>query len=98
MPKRKADQLLVQAHVAVQDVAELVRDDALKLGAVEALERAASHGDRRVGVGEPGRERIDAGFLLEHEDLRNGQPGCERHLLDDVDEARSSGVRPPRRR
>ena len=35
------DQLLVEPHVAVQDVAELVRDHALQLGAIEALERAA---------------------------------------------------------
>ena len=48
----QADQLLVEAHVAVQDVAELVRDDALQLGALEVLERAARHGDRGVGAGE----------------------------------------------
>ena len=87
MPNDEADQLLVQPHVAVQDVAELVRDDALKLGALEVLERAARHGDRRVGAREPGGECIDAGFLLEHVDLRHGQPRRERHLLDDVHEA-----------
>ena len=62
-------------------------DHALELVAVEVLERAARDGDRGVAARAPGRERVDARFLLEHVDLRNGQPGGERHLLDDVDEA-----------
>src|SRR5688572_25828702 len=41
----EADQLLVEPHVAVQDVAELVGDDALELVALEMLEGAARHGD-----------------------------------------------------
>ena len=45
----QADQLLVEAHVAVQDVAELVRDHALQLGAIEPLERTARHRDGGIG-------------------------------------------------
>ena len=50
------DQLLIEPHVAVQYVAELVRDDALELRAIEPLERAARDGDRRVR-GDSGRPR-----------------------------------------
>ncbi len=83
----EADQLLVEAHVAVQDVTDLVRDDALQLGSFEMLERAACHGDGGIAGRETGRKRVDARFLLEDVDLRNGQAGRQRHLLDDVDEA-----------
>ena len=54
---------------------------------VEALERAARHGDRGIGARAPGRERVDARFLLEHVDLGHRHARGERHLLDDVHEA-----------
>ncbi len=86
MPNEKPISCWFEPHVAVQDVAELVRDHALQLGAVEVLERAACDGDRGIAARAAGRERVDARFLLENVDLRNRQPGGERHLLDDVDE------------
>ena len=84
--EREADQLLVQAHIAVQDVTELVRDDALQLGALEMLEGAARHGDRGIRARETGRKRVDARLLLEDVDRGHGQPRRERHLLDHIDE------------
>ena len=45
----QADQPHVDAHVAVEDVAELVPDHALQFVAVELVQRPAGHRDRGVG-------------------------------------------------
>ncbi len=84
--KGQAHQLLIQPHVAVQDVAELVRDHALQLRAIEALECAARDRDRRVRGRHACGERVDAGLLLENVDLRHGQPRRQRHFFYDVHE------------
>jgi hypothetical protein len=68
-------------------VAELVRDHALQLIAVEAFERAACDRDGGVGRVETGGERVDAGLVLQHVDLGHRHAGGERHLLDDVVQA-----------
>ena len=51
-------QLHVEPHVAVEDVGELVADDALEFVAREFFQRAARDGDSGVGGGEAGSERI----------------------------------------
>jgi len=43
-----ADQAHVEAHVAIQDMAELVRDHALQFVAREGFKRSAGYGDGRV--------------------------------------------------
>src|SRR6478735_8139025 len=48
------------------------------------LERAARDADRRIRVRRARRERVDAGLVLEDEDLGHRDAGRERHLLDDV--------------
>jgi hypothetical protein len=76
----------VQPHVAVQDVAELVGDDALQLLAVQPLERAARDGYGGVIDGVAGGEGVDAGLVVEHVDGRHGRARRDGHLLHDVDE------------
>jgi len=79
-----AHELNVEAHVAVQDVTELVADHTLQLVARETIERPLCHGDRRVGCRVPGRKRVDSRLLLEDIHLRHGHAGGDRHLLDHV--------------
>jgi hypothetical protein len=73
-------------------VAELVRDDALQLVAVEPLERAVRDRDRGVGGREPGGERVDALLAGQHVHLGHRRAGRDRHLLDDVPQPAQPGV------
>ncbi len=82
--EQQPDQARAEAHVAVQHVAELVRDHALKLVATQVHERAARDRDRRIRGAVSGREGVDARLALEHVDLRHRHAGGDRHLLDDV--------------
>ncbi len=59
-------------------------EHALQLGAGELVERATRDRDGRIGRRETRRERVDAGLVLEHEDLRHRHAGRDRHLFDDV--------------
>ena len=80
-------ELYVEAHVAVENVAELVRDDALQLVAVEFVERAARDGDDGVARGEAGSEGVEAGLVVHHVDGRHGHARGDGHFLDDVEQA-----------
>ena len=82
--EQDAHQPYVESHVAVEDVAELVCDHALKFVPVEKLERAAGDGDGRIGRRVTCRERVDTALFLEHEDIGHRHPGSDRHLLDDI--------------
>ena len=77
----------VDARVSIEDVAELVRDDALQLVAAEELKSAVRHADDGVARGVSCRKGVDAGLPVEHVHLGNGHPGRDRHLLDDVQQA-----------
>ena len=95
-----ADHPQIEPHVAVEDVAELVGDDALQLVARELLDAAARDADHRVARREPGGERIDALFVFHHEHGRHRDARREGHLLDDVQEAafvrlERIGINPP---
>ena len=79
-----ADQPQVEPHVAVEDVAELVGDDALQLVARELLGAAARDADHRVAGREAGREGVDALLLVQQEHGRHRHAGGEGHFLDDV--------------
>ena len=79
------DQAEVESHVAVQDVAELVGNDALELVAAELLGAAAGQADHRLLRPRAGGEGVDALLVVHHEDRRHRQPGGERHLLDNVE-------------
>jgi hypothetical protein len=78
------DQADVEAHVAVQDVAEFVGDHALELVAGELLGAAARHADHRVTRREARGEGVDAAFVVQHVDRGRRRSRGDRHLLDDV--------------
>ena len=81
------DQAHVQARIAVQDVRELVGNDALQFVPVQAIERAACHGNHAVLLVPAGGQRIDGLLGLEHEHARRLQATGDRHLVDDVAQA-----------
>jgi hypothetical protein len=78
----------VQPRVAMHDVAELVRDHALQLGARQAFERAAGHHHHRI-VGAPaGGQGVDRIVARQHPGLRRRPLAAgDGHLLHDVGEA-----------
>ena len=82
--EQQPDQARAEPHVAVQHVAELVRDHALQLVAVEVDERAARDRDRGVRGAVAGREGVDPRLALEHVHLGHRHAGGDRDLLDDV--------------
>ena len=82
--EQQPDEADVQAHVAVHDVAELVRDHALQLVAVEPVQCAGGDGNGRVRSGPAGRERVDALFVRQQIHLGHGCAGRDGHLLDHV--------------
>ena len=86
-----SDQPHVQAHVLVEHVAELVRDDPLQLVAGQRPDAAPGHADHRVARRVPGGEGVDR-LLLHDVDRRHRQPGGDRHLLDHVEDAPLLGV------
>ncbi len=93
----------VQAHVAVEDVTELVGDDTLEFVARQLVEGAARDGDGRVGGVEAGGEGIEARLLVENVDRGHRDAGGDGHFLDDVEElafaaGRWSGDSPAGRR
>ena len=77
-----ADQPNVQLHVAVQNMAELVRNNALQLVATEKLHAAASHADCRGVHRRAGGERVDALLIRQHIHRGNGDARGDGHFLD----------------
>jgi hypothetical protein len=82
----------VEAHVAVEDVAELVADDALQFVAGELFERAAGDGDDGVARGEAGGEGVERGLVVEHVDGGTGVPEAMAISSTTLRRRRSSGV------
>ena len=78
------DQTNIQTHVAMQDVAELVRDHALQLIAAQGFDRSTRDADDRIGWRVTGRKGVDA-QLLQHIDRRHRRTGCDCHLLHHVE-------------
>ena len=86
-PMQHAHQPQVQPHIAIEYVAELVRDHTLQLVAAEVLDRAAIDSDHRVARRETSRKSVDARFLVEQIDGWHARPGGQRHLFDHVQQA-----------
>ena len=78
------DEPYVHPHVAIQDVAEFVGDDALQLIAIERVESALGHHHRGIRWRESRGERIDSPLGAEDVDPRHRHARGDRHLLDDV--------------
>ena len=73
-------------------MAELVRDHALQLVAVEPVQRATGHRHGRVGRAVTGGEGVDPGLLFQHEQLGHRHPGGDRDLLDHVAQPSQGGI------
>jgi hypothetical protein len=82
----------VQPHVAVQDVAEFVADDALQFVARQKFHAAARDGDGRVAGLVAGGEGVDAVLVVHDIDLRHGHAGGDGHFLDDVEQLAFVGI------
>ncbi len=88
-----ADELDVEAHVAVENVAELVGDDALQFVAVEPGERPARDGYRRVAQFQSGGKGVDVGFGIQDKDLRDWDARGDGHFLHHVDQTAFGRIR-----
>jgi hypothetical protein len=74
--EQDADEADVQAHVAIEDVAELMGDHTLQFGTVEGFQCTPGHGHGRVGGAVAGREGVYARFLLQYIDSGTGTPAA----------------------
>ena len=77
--KQDAHELDVQAHVAVEDVAEFMADDALQFVAGQLGDAAARHADRGIPSGVPGGKGVDAFLVVEHID-QIGRASCRERV------------------
>ena len=77
-----------EADVVVAHVRHLVGDHALELVAVHRVEQAAGDGDGAVGRVASRGERVRRVVLDDVDRRRCAEAGGDRHLLDDVPEAR----------
>ena len=77
----------VDARVSIEDVTELVRDDALQLVAPEQMQGAVRHPNHGVAGRVSRGKRVDAGFPVQDIHLGNGHPRCNGHLFDDIEQA-----------
>ena len=82
----------VQPHVAVQNMAELVADDALQFVARKQFHAAAGDGDGRVAGFVAGGEGVDAVLRVHDIDLRHGHAGGDGHFLDDIEQFAFVGI------
>ena len=78
------DEAHVQAHVAVENMAEFMPDHALQLIPVQPIQRAPRDGNDGLVLIEAGSKRIDGAFALHHIDARTGDAGGDRHFFDHV--------------
>ena len=88
----KRSETKVKPHVAVQDVAELVRNNTLQLIARKPLKRAASHAYGRRRRVCPRRKRVDSAFSLKNPYGRHVESGRDGHLLADIEKTVSRKV------
>ena len=86
-PENPADEANVQAHIAVENMRKFMPDDGLQFVARKFVQRPARNGDRRTVRARSRRKGVDAFFVFENKNFRNGDTGRERHFLHDVDEA-----------
>ena len=85
MPNSRPISRMLSRMSPLSDVAELVRDDALQLVAVELLAAQPRVTATAASAGGPaGREGVDAVLVRQHVDLGHRHAGGDRHLLDHV--------------
>ena len=74
----------VQAHVAAEDMAELVGDHPLELLAVQVLQGLCGNAYDHIAWFEACGKGVDA-CLRQQIDLWRGHSGCQRHFIDNVE-------------
>ena len=87
-----ADQPDVEPHVAVENVAELVGDDALQLVARKLLSAAARDADDRIARRKAGRKCIDGRLVAQQIHGRHRHARGERHLFHHVQQPPFDGI------
>ena len=85
-PMQKTQDPYVESHVPIEDVAELMRNDPLKLIAREGFDASAGDSHDRVLRGRSGRKRIDPQFAFQQVHRRYRRARGQSHLLDDVEQ------------
>ena len=86
-PEDPAHEPHVQLHVAVEDVAELVRHHALQFRARQPLQRATRDTDHRVARIRSGGEGVDPLLIVHDPHLRHRNTGSDGHFLHHVEQA-----------
>jgi hypothetical protein len=81
-----AHQADIEPHIAVEDMAELMGDDALQLLPVQTLDGALSDADHRVARRKAGGEGVDARFIGQQVHRRYRRTRGDGHFLDDVEQ------------
>ncbi len=77
----------IEAHVAVEDMAELVCDDALEFIAGELLQAALGDADYGIVGSVACGEGVDGLFIGQDVDLRDGDACGDGHFLDHIAES-----------
>ena len=90
--RKDANQADIQAHVAVNDVAEFVRDHPLQLLAAELLDATTGHPDDSIAGAETGSESVDAFLLLQQVHWWNRRARGKRHFLHHIQQSAFTGV------
>src|ERR1035437_4595670 len=84
--KNNSQQPEVEPHVAIQNMAEFVADDALQFVARQHLDAAARDADGRVARRMAGGKSVYAFLAIQNVDLRHRHAGGDGHFLDDVEQ------------
>ena len=82
--EKRPHQSNVDPHVAIEDVAEFVRDHTLQFVSVEFLQCTPGDCHRRVGWRVTCRKGIDSRLLFEHVNFRNGHSGRQGDFFDHI--------------
>ena len=75
----------IDPHVAIEDVAEFVGDDALEFLSREVTHAAPRDADHGVAGRETCGESVDAVFLVEEVDRRGGRSTRDGHFFDNIE-------------
>ena len=82
----------IEAHVAIEDVTELVGNHPLQLVALELLDAAPGDCHHRICRGDARGKSIDPPLVVEHVYRWHRHVGRQCHLLDDIEAAALGGI------
>ena len=88
----QADETRVEPHVAIKNVAELVRNHALQFIARKSPQATTRDGDGGIGGRFAGGESVDRVLIFEQINFGHGRAGSESHFLDHMAQPALIGV------